>query len=299
MTNRQPIHTPESPCDGSDSGPSRATTTVPPYHAPAHASYHFHHHPMAHVSPPPPIYHSYSYPYQGFPIWHTPPNRFVDHLPGKSPSVEKMEAEPVRQRTPPSSEPPKRGVGEASPTLSAGPLKKRRKQVEEGQKPSTPTPAAVSDSASTKQQDKMYSSEKTNSFATTIHKLLSCDDGEQSRSIEWLPSNKGFRVLRWDELPRLLQKHLPDLCEGVFESARNVVKLHEIYSSDSNEDCKSSSKNQLKLGAVKEDKFKKNYTDDQWADAFVLQLKSWGFEEVKCGTERGSFRHEVSRQAVL
>lgn len=77
------------------------------------------------------------------------------------------------------------------------------------------------------------------------------------------------------------------------------MKLHEIYSSDSNEDCreKSSTKNQLKLDVVK-DNCKKNYTDDQWVDAFVHQLKSWGFEEVKYGTERGSFRHEVSRQTA-
>lgn len=275
--NRQPIHTPESPCGGSDSSPSRATM-VPPYHDPGHSPYHFHHYPMAHVSPPPPIYHSYSYPYHG--TWHMPPNQSMY----KSPSVEKMEAEPIES---------KRGVDEASPTFSAGPLKKRRKVDEEGQKPNTPTLAADPASAAKNHQNRIYTSERTDAFATTIHKLLSRSDGEQSRSMEWLPSNQGFRVLRWDELPQLLKTHLPDLCEGVFEPAKNVVKLHEIYSSDSNEDCreKSSTKKQLKLDVVK-DNCKKNYTDDQWVDAFVHQLKSWGFEEVNYGTERGSFRHE-------
>ena len=213
-------------------------------------------------------------------MWHTPPNRSIQ----KSPSVEKMETESEA-----SEESQKREADEASPPSSAGPLKKRRK-VEEGQEPNSP-------SASKNQQNQMDTSERADSFAATIHKLLSCDDDEQSRSMEWLPSNQGFRVLRWDEMPRVLRKHLPDLCDGVFEPAKNVTKLHEIYSSDSNEDCKekSSTKNHSKLDVAKEDKCKKNYTDDQWVDAFVHQLKSWGFEEVKHGALRGSFRHEVSR----
>jgi hypothetical protein len=37
----------------------------------------------------------------------------------------------------------------------------------------------------------------------------------------------------------------------------------------------------------------KEGSDEQWVDAFLLQISSWGFTEVKSGRDRGSFRHEV------
>mmetsp|Transcript_21763 Transcript_21763/g.47184 ORF Transcript_21763/g.47184 Transcript_21763/m.47184 type:complete len:746 (+) Transcript_21763:261-2498(+) len=37
----------------------------------------------------------------------------------------------------------------------------------------------------------------------------------------------------------------------------------------------------------------KEGSDEQWVDAFLLQISSWGFTEVKSGRDRGSFRHEL------
>ena len=36
------------------------------------------------------------------------------------------------------------------------------------------------------------------------------------------------------------------------------------------------------------------YSDDEWVEAFSWFVKSYGFEEVMSGREKGSFRHEVS-----
>lgn len=157
---------------------------------------------------------------------------------------------------------------DAAPTSSAGPLKKRRKVL------SSPT-----------------SSVEEFSFPQTLYDLLSTQD----QAVEWLVHGKSFRVLRWDVLCRVLVKQAPKLCHGVFSPSKespssersrdNVEKLHEIYSSDSNE--------KEDKAVAKRDDDMSYYADDQWVEAFLNHCKSWGFEEVKCGVERGSFRHEL------
>lgn len=135
-------------------------------------------------------------------------------------------------------------------------------------------------------------------FPSLLHKLL-CEGKDVkdkddttaiSSSVEWLPHGKGWRVLRWDTLcTEVLPSELPQLCEGVIPAKKDVnVKQAEEGSKaedDDRNDC-SMEKNDAK------------FSDEQWIDAFTWHVKVWGFEEVRAGKDRGSFRHEVSAYLV-
>jgi len=56
--------------------------------------------------------------------------------------------------------------------------------------------------------------------------------------------------------------------------------------------CKSESRDDEQTKA--EEEGSEVYSDDEWVEAFSWFVKSYGFEEVMSGRNKGSFRHEVS-----
>jgi len=97
-------------------------------------------------------------------------------------------------------------------------------------------------------------------FPTVLHDVLT--DSEFSGSVlEWLPSGKSWRVLRWDDLAnKVVPAHFPEV------------------------GCKYS--------VSKESTEQKTPTSDR-INRFLQHLKVWGFEEIKeVGPEMGTYQHE-------
>lgn len=182
-----------------------------------------------------------------------------------------------------------------STMASAGPLKKRRKMGAD---------AAMRDEMATMPNKKSECGSPTlerptlepsssvcskssivDHFPSLLHKLLAKDGKEGnsksevddtiiSSAMEWLPHGKGWRVLRWDTLcTEVLPKEFPKLC-------------HDIYAKNA-KDTKVDGRDDIEKEAGE-------FSDEQWVEAFVWQIKAWGFEEVNVGKDRGSFRHQVS-----
>lgn len=108
-----------------------------------------------------------------------------------------------------------------------------------------------------------------------------------AKAIEWLPGGKGFRVLRWDVLTAdVLPKDFPMLCDELFGKSGGGRRKQEEERDDSgNKDGDAQENNSEKVA--------KSFSDDQWVEAFLSHVKAWGFEEVRKGRDRGSFRHEL------
>jgi len=218
----------------------------------------------------------------------------------------------------------------SSPTLlhtpSAGPLKKRRKMLGiekdddemkkksqandnndtkldknlssgESNSPSL-VPSLAWSSKSSSVEDMMKDASNSNSnmsrqFPIVLHKLLSksVDSSNSSKqgdannkislAMEWLNHGKAFRILRYDILcTEVLPKEMPMLCSD----RKNVMNKDGI--------CKSESRDDEQTKA--EEEGSEVYSDDEWVEAFSWFVKSYGFEEVMSGRNKGSFRHEVS-----
>ena len=209
-------------------------------------------------------------------------------------------------------------------TPSAGPLKKRRKVLGieneddemkkksqaddnndeklndsknlssgESNSPSL-VPSLAWSSKSSSVEDMMKDASTNNSndmsrqFPNVLHKLLSKtsvkqgDDNNISLAMEWLNHGKAFRILRYDILcTEVLPKEMPMLCS---DRKKKMMMQDGICKSESRDD------EQTKVAEGSE----QVYSDDEWIEAFSWFVKSYGFEEVMSGRDKGSFRHEVS-----
>ena len=222
----------------------------------------------------------------------------------------------------------------SSPTLlhtpSAGPLKKRRKVLGiereddemkkksqaddtvdkklndssknlssgESNSPSL-VPSLAWSSKSSSAEDMMKDTSTNNSndmsrhFPNVLHKLLSKTSDRQgdannkiSLAMEWLNHGKAFRILRYDILcTEVLPKEMPMLCSDR-KKKEKMMKMNDDI-------CKSESRDDEQTKVVEEGR-KQVYSDDEWVEAFSWFVKSYGFEEVMSGRDKGSFRHEVS-----
>ena len=214
----------------------------------------------------------------------------------------------------------------SSPTLlhtpSAGPLKKRRKvlgiereddemkkksQADDDNKlndsskilsngeSNSPSlvPSLAWSSKSSSVEDMMKDASSSNSndqFPNVLHKLLSKTSDRQgdannkiSLAMEWLDNGKAFRILRYDILcTEVLPKEMPMLCS---DKKKMTMMQDGIYKSESRDD------EQTK---AEEEGSEQVYSDDEWVESFLWFVKSYGFEEVMSGRDKGSFRHEVS-----
>lgn len=174
-------------------------------------------------------------------------------------------------------------VSASAASSSAGPLKKRRKVVDNVETQGDPDKLA-SPSGSVENNFSVA----TTQFPGMLHCLLASGDANDgirtsthvdsstvSSALEWLPHGRGFRVLRWDIMcTEVLPTVFPKLCSG-------MTPKKTVQDSDEGRDDNT-------------DKESLGYNDEQWIDAFLRKLRVWGFEEVVAGRERGSFRHEVS-----
>ena len=183
-----------------------------------------------------------------------------------------------------------------STMASAGPLKKRRKVGADAamrdEMATVPNKKSECGSRPTLERPTLEPSSSVCSkssivdhFPSLLHKLLAKDGKEGnsksevddtiiSSAMEWLPHGKGWRVLRWDTLcTEVLPKEFPKLCHDLFTKNAKDAKV------DGRDDI---------------EKEAGEFSDEQWVEAFVWQIKAWGFEEVNVGKDRGSFRHQVS-----
>jgi len=208
-------------------------------------------------------------------------------------------------------------------TPSAGPLKKRRKMLGiekdddemkkksqadnddrklddnknlNGGESNSPSlvPSLAWSSKSSSVEDMMNDASNSNSndmskhFPIVLHKLLSKTSDRQgdannkiSLAMEWLNHGKSFRILRYDILcTEVLPKKMPMLC-----SDRKKMMMQDGI-------CKSESRDDEQTKVEEEGSNK--CSDDEWVEAFSWFVKSYGFEEVMSGRDKGSFRHEVS-----
>ncbi|KAL7539769.1 hypothetical protein ACHAWF_012387 [Thalassiosira exigua] len=181
----------------------------------------------------------------------------------------------------------------ANASASAGPLKKRRKVDKDSASEGELDMAPSNEESKSRDDDTKYDvgerASETTPFPVLLHKLLAKgnDKGEQAKSnaddtaissaLEWLPHGKGWRVLRWDALcTEVLPKEFPELCQEIFPN-------DGMYADHTKEE-----------GRDDEAEKEVEWSDEQWVEAFLLHVKSWGFNEVKVGRDRGSFRNHVS-----
>ncbi len=120
-------------------------------------------------------------------------------------------------------------------------------------------------------------------FPNMLHRLLSLNtnneiDNQIGKAMEWLPHGNGWRVLRWDVMcAHVLPRHFGEL-------------LEDFEGHDSAKPSKVEGFNELDAN-----KTKSKFSHEQWIDAFLSQLKAWGFEKVRSGIDMGSYRHEVRK----
>ena len=166
-------------------------------------------------------------------------------------------------------------------------------------------PSLAWSSKSSSVEDMMKDTSNSNSndvsrqFPNVLHKLLSKsvdsnnskqvgDDNTSTSKIslamEWLNHGKAFRILRYDILcTEVLPKEMPMLCSDRKKKEKMMKMNDDICKSESRDD----EQTKVEEGSNK-------YSDDEWVDAFSWFVKSYGFEEVMSGRDKGSFRHEVS-----
>jgi hypothetical protein len=138
------------------------------------------------------------------------------------------------------------------------------------------------------------------------------DNDNIALAMEWLNHGKSFRILRYDVLcTEVLPKEFgTSLCHAIFPNnkkkkieekrkkgvQKSSVADDSIHKSESRDDDDDND-NAMEEGRDVE-KGVSEYTDDEWIEAFTWHIKSFGFEEIMVGRDKGSFRHEVSRQLV-
>lgn len=179
----------------------------------------------------------------------------------------------------------------SSPSLtsSAGPLKKRRKMGKQlDTKDCTINGSHVHQVSEAGTLEQKLSTTAAQ-FPSLLHKVLAKgestnvdEDSTISSSLEWLNHGKGFRILRWDVFcTEVLPKEFPGLCVAIPNVA---AKKDTIERGEEQHDA---------------EKMSSEFSDEQWVEAFLFHVRSWGFEEVMSGRDRGSFRHQVSTSAYL
>ena len=97
-------------------------------------------------------------------------------------------------------------------------------------------------------------------FPSLLHDVLT-NSRHAGNVLEWLPTGRGWRVLRWDEMQRsVLPEYFPELCgdrDGEEDSAAGDV------------------------------------------NSFLWHVKAWGFQEVReFGPDMGSYKHNVSHALI-
>ena len=150
-----------------------------------------------------------------------------------------------------------------------------------------------------------------------------------SRAMEWLPHGQGWRVLRWDVMcTHVLPNEFSELCEDVVgdvvrgkDQVDDALGVHDGCIRDASEGGVDIQSGNMGHGRAMDDKRKKadeeeddggkrsrhkktrvrakdergnvTFSDDQWIEAFLWHVKAWGFQQVKSGRDKGSFRHQV------
>lgn len=213
-------------------------------------------------------------------------------------------------------------------TLARGPLKKRRKVVDDDEDSDAPSsPSSSSECASPAMSEKLESPNTITAmtadytqFPSLLHKLLTkenddIDDNKDkaknkeededkdedkvkegksdiiASAMEWLPHGKAWRVLRWDTLcTQVLPREFPTLCNN---NTTTMKEAHHEELSKANDDDDTRDDNESSGSSVDDKKNQQFSSDEQWIQAFLKHVKSWGFEEVVVGRDRGSFRHEL------
>ena len=139
------------------------------------------------------------------------------------------------------------------------------------------------------------------------------DNDNIALAMEWLNHGKSFRILRYDVLcTEVLPKEFgTSLCHAIFPNnkkkkieetrkkgvQKSSVADDNIHKSESRDDDDNND-NVMEEGRDVE-KGVSEYTDDEWIEAFTWHIKSFGFEEIMVGRDKGSFRHEVSRDSLF
>ena len=139
------------------------------------------------------------------------------------------------------------------------------------------------------------------------------DNDNIALAMEWLNHGKSFRILRYDVLcTEVLPKEFgTSLCHAIFPNKKkkkieetrkkgvqkSSVADDNIHKSESRDDDDNND-NVMEEGRDVE-KGVSEYTDDEWIEAFTWHIKSFGFEEIMVGRDKGSFRHEVSRDSLF
>jgi len=105
-------------------------------------------------------------------------------------------------------------------------------------------------------------------FPSQLHDFLNKAHSQHAGVIaEWLPHGCSWRLLRWDALKKpILSKFFP-------QCVTNSSAMTSTTEERSNDD---------------------NDQDQANVDTFTWQINAWGFEEIRSGPDRGSFRHDVS-----
>ncbi len=135
-------------------------------------------------------------------------------------------------------------------------------------------------------------------------------DGRRDRALEWLPHGRGFRVLRWDELcAGVLPVEFPGLCKRLRDGTTITTRTtmdHDEGNGDGEDVTKEAADEGNQTDGMEDgvddslrQKKRGGYSDDEWIYSFLWHLRSWGFQEVSAGVDRGSFRHEVRFDEVL
>ena len=223
-----------------------------------------------------------------------------------------------------------------SPTLpsmlsSAGPLKKRRKVLISS---GSETEEMMKDTATMEEGARGSKNDICSSISTRfpniLHSLLTKgnslstetdhnddmstsakaatvkeDDNNNiisSSGMEWLHHGKSFRILRYDVLcDEILPKEFVGLCSAIFPTRTNTKKEvnKEVDSTIEKNVDKSDSRDDNHFPEDDNDKEEsERYTDEEWIESFLWHLRSYGYEEIMIGREKGSFRHEVSRYSI-
>lgn len=170
-------------------------------------------------------------------------------------------------------------------------------------------------------------------FPNILHRLLSSasvgnnkndddnDDDDNDRislAMEWLPHGRGWRVLRWEELPLVVLPQLfPTTATAAAAAATTTtttMKRNKFSPNDATDNA-----NHHHNHSTNGDNNNKNnndtkginhhYDDDhdsserrkkEWfIDIFLWHVRAFGFVEVTSGLDRGSFCHGVRKKRTI